>query len=255
MPLIDVHTHIGQFAASRQSADGATLSAMLQFAGITQALAFSAEACYGGIELGNRYTMQEVSKHEMLKMLLVLHPHHYKNSVQLLQEFAGNPKVVGVKLHPHLGGYHVLDTELIRLIDEEIAPRELTILSHVGNDAVNVQPRDFLRLAAQFPQTRFVAAHLASGVLGNRHSGINAWREFEPKNVWMDMATLRAFHTGILEEYVQAVGEDRICFGTDAPLYWPVAFASVLQTVDLDAETREKIAWKNARQAFPRLTC
>src|SRR5689334_395925 len=118
MRLIDVHTHIGQFATSRQSADGAALAGMLQLAGITQAIAFSAEACYGGIELGNRYTMQEVSKHEMLKMLLVLHPHHYLNSVQLLQAFAGSPKVVGVKLHPHLGNYHVLDTELIRPLGE-----------------------------------------------------------------------------------------------------------------------------------------
>jgi predicted TIM-barrel fold metal-dependent hydrolase len=228
---------------------------MLQSAGITQAIAFSAEACYGGIELGNRYTFQEVSKQDMLKMLLVLHPHHYENSVRLLREFADSPKIVGVKLHPHLGGYHVLDAELVRLVEEEIAPRDLTVLSHVGNEAPNVQPRDFLRLAGLFPQTRFVAAHLASGVLGCRHAGINAWRESEPRNVWMDMATLRAFHTGILEEYVEVVGDDRICFGTDAPLYSPCAFATILQTACLGEETREKIAWKNARQAFPRLTC
>src|SRR5690349_1133432 len=123
MPLIDVHTHIGQFGDASQSADGAALAGMLQPAGITQAIAFSAEGCYGGIELGNRYTFQEVSRYEMLKMLLVLHPHHYKSSVSLLREFAGSPKVLGVKLHPHLGGYHVLDPELLRLIEEEIAPR------------------------------------------------------------------------------------------------------------------------------------
>jgi predicted TIM-barrel fold metal-dependent hydrolase len=255
MPLIDVHTHIGQFAAASQSADGGSLCAMLQPAGITQAIGFSAEACYGGIDLGNRYTFQEVSKHDMLKMLLVLHPYHYKSSVRLLQEFAASPKVAGVKLHPHLGNYHVLDTKLIRLIEEEIAPRDLTVLSHVGNDAPNVQPLDFMRLAGMFPQTRFVAAHLANGILGASHSGINAWREFEPRNVWMDMATLRAFHTGVLEEYVQAVGNDRICFGTDAPLYWPAAFVTMLQTAELDMDTREKIAWKNAQQAFPQLVC
>jgi hypothetical protein len=103
MTLIDVHTHVGQFASSRQSADGACLSTMLRQAGITQAIAFSAEACYGGIDLGNRHTFREVLNHAMLKMLLVLHPHHYESSVELLKEFADNPKVVGVKLHPHLG--------------------------------------------------------------------------------------------------------------------------------------------------------
>ena len=159
-----------------------------------------------------------------------------------------------MKLHPHLGSYHILDNELTRLIEKEIAPRDLTILSHVGNDAPNVQPADFMRLAARFPETRFVAAHLANGVLGGASSGTNAWREFEPKNVWLDMATLRVMHTGILEEYVDVVGPDRICFGTDAPLYWPAAFVRTLETAELEADLREKIAWKNATQAFPRLT-
>lgn len=255
MTLIDVHTHLGQFGAATQSANGERLCTMLRRAGVTQAISFSAEACYGGIDLGNRYTFQEVSRHDMLKMLLVLHPHHYKSSVQLLRELADDPKVVGVKLHPHLGNYHVLDPELIRLVEKEIAPRGLTILSHVANDAPNVQPRDFLRLAARFPSTRFVAAHLANGILGSSYGGINAWLEFEPKNVWMDMATLRTFYSGILEEYLRVVGPDRICFGTDAPLYRPAAFVSMLETADLDPDAREKIAWKNAHQAFPRLGC
>jgi predicted TIM-barrel fold metal-dependent hydrolase len=158
-----------------------------------------------------------------------------------------------VKLHPHLGSYHILDSELSRLIEKEIAPRDLTILSHVGNDAPNVQPPDFMRLAARFPQTRFVAAHLANGIHGGSNSGINAWREFEPTNVCLDMATLRVMHTDILKEYVEVVGPDRICFGTDAPLYWPAAFVRILETAELEAEVQEKIAWKNATQAFPRL--
>jgi hypothetical protein len=95
MTLIDVHTHLGQFAAARQSADGGRLSTMLCQAGITRAIAFSAEACYGGIELGNRYTFQQVSNFDMLAMLLVLHPYHYETSVRLLEEFAKNPRVLG----------------------------------------------------------------------------------------------------------------------------------------------------------------
>jgi hypothetical protein len=76
---------------------------MLCQAGITQALTFSAEACYGGLDLGNRYTLREASKHDMLKVLLVVHPHHYENSVELLMEYGDHPKVAGVKIHTHLG--------------------------------------------------------------------------------------------------------------------------------------------------------
>jgi predicted TIM-barrel fold metal-dependent hydrolase len=158
-----------------------------------------------------------------------------------------------VKLHPHLGGFHILDRKLLKLIEQEIAPRSLPILSHVGNDAPNVQPADFFRLANQFPGTHFVAAHLANGILGSSHGGINAWQTLEPKNVWMDMATLRAFQTGKVQEYVREIGEDRICFGTDAPLYWAPAFSHFLEKIALSSEAKEKIGWKNALAAFPKL--
>ena len=45
--LIDVHTHLGQFQAEGVSADANKLCAMLRLAGITHAISFSGEACYG----------------------------------------------------------------------------------------------------------------------------------------------------------------------------------------------------------------
>jgi hypothetical protein len=86
--------------------------------------------------------------------------------------------------------------------------------------------------------------------LGNRYTipGVS-------KHDMLKMLLVLHPHHCILEEYVEAIGADRICFGTDAPLYWPVPFGSMLQTTDLGDDTREKIAWRNARQAFPRLAC
>jgi predicted TIM-barrel fold metal-dependent hydrolase len=147
----------------------------------------------------------------------------------------------------------VLDRDLLRLIEKEIARRNLPILSHVANDAPNVQARDFFQLARAFPETRFVAAHLGVGILGNDHSAIEAWMDYNPRNVWLDTGTLRVFSTGMLEDTVRVVGPDRVCFGSDAPLYWPAAFTRVLETVGLDPETKEKIAWKTAAVVFPRL--
>ena len=50
-----------------------------------------------------------------------------------------------------------------------------------------------------------------------------------------------------------AVGPDRICFGTDSPLYLPAPFVRVLETLDIPEETREKIAWRNALAVIPAL--
>jgi predicted TIM-barrel fold metal-dependent hydrolase len=45
-----------------------------------------------------------------------------------------------------------------------------------------------------------------------------------------------------VEALLAAVVEDRICFGTDVPLYIPAAFTRVLETLTISEEAREKIA-------------
>src|SRR5690349_18655592 len=84
-------------------------------------------------------------------------------------------QLLGVKIHPHLGSYHILDRNLSRLIEREIAPRGLPVLSHVANDAPNVTARDFFTLARRFPETNFIAAHLGVGILGDPNAALNAW--------------------------------------------------------------------------------
>src|SRR5437868_5143129 len=105
--IIDVHSHIGQFTNERMSADGETLCRMLQEAGITHAVTFSIEACYGSIDLGNRHTLAEVAKQPMLSAMVVAHPNQLASSARWIREAASNQNVVGVKLHPVLGDYDI----------------------------------------------------------------------------------------------------------------------------------------------------
>jgi predicted TIM-barrel fold metal-dependent hydrolase len=89
--------------------------------------------------------------------------------------------------------------------------------------------------------------------LGLRERSIDAWLAAPLDNVWFDMGTLRAFTTGAVEQLLAVVGEDRICFGTDAPLYVPAPFTRLLETLDISGAAREKIAYRNALTAIPRL--
>ena len=123
----------------------------------------------------------------------------------------------------------------------------------MGNESPNVPIARYLELASRFPSIRFIAAHLGLGVLGVGDAAVTAWRNNPLPNVWFDMGTLRAFTTGSVETLLQAVGPDRICFGTDAPLYVPAAFARLLEVLDISEEDREKIAYRNALAAVPAL--
>lgn len=252
--LIDVHSHLGQFASSRMSADGEQLCRLFRRAGITHGVAFSIEACHGGIDLGNQYTLAEVEKHDMLSAMVVLHPQHPASSARWVAQAASNLKIVGAKLHPVLGNFDILSNSVLRLMEEMVGPSGLTVLSHTGNESPNVPIGRFLQLAARFPGINFIAAHLGVGILGSGGAAIDAWKTAGPlPNVWFDMGTLRSFSSGAVESLLEAVGPDRICFGTDAPLYVPDCFVRLLEALSLPAGVHEQIAWRNALAAIPRL--
>ena len=252
-PIIDVHAHLGQSTCSDMSADGSRLCELYREAGVSHGVAFSIEACYGGLDAGNASTLAEVAKHDMLSAMVVAHPYHFEASRRWVAEGISNPDVVGVKLHPVLGQYDVLTHGLTRLMEDIIGPSGLPVLSHVGNESANVPIESYLEFAARFPDTRFIAAHLGVGVLGLRQRAIDAWKKRPLDNVWFDMGTLRAFTTGAVEALIEAVGPERVCFGTDAPLYTPAPFVRLLETLAVTDDIRAKVAHKNALAVLPRL--
>ena len=252
-PIIDVHAHLGQSTCSDMSADGARLCELYREAGVTHGVAFSIEACYGGLDAGNASTLAEVAKHDMLSAMIVAHPYHFEASRRWVAEGISNPDVVGVKLHPVLGQYDVLTHGLTRLMEDIIGPSGLPVLSHVGNESANVPIESYLEFASRFPDTRFIAAHLGVGVLGLRQRAIDAWKKRPLDNVWFDMGTLRAFNTGAVEALIEAVGPERVCFGTDAPLYTAAPFVRLLETLAVTDDIRAKVAHKNALAVLPRL--
>jgi predicted TIM-barrel fold metal-dependent hydrolase len=235
------------------SAGGARLCELYRQAGITHGVAFSIEACYGGLDAGNRRALEEARPHEMVSLMVVAHPNHLAASKAWIAEARSTPRIVGVKLHPVLGQYDILSTSMHRLMEEVIAPSGLPVLSHVGNESPNVPIDRYLQFALKFPSVRFIAAHLGVGLLGLSDAAIDAWRRYPAQNVWFDMGTLRAFFSGAVESLLAVVGEDRICFGTDAPLYIPAAFTRVLETLAISEEAREKIAWRNVLSVIPTL--
>ena len=84
--------------------------------------------------------------------------------------------------------------------------------------------------------------------LGQTHEAIDAIQDCASGNLYTDIGTQRALRTGIIAQMVRAVGADKILFGTDSPLYEPMAFPTLLAAADIAEEEREQIAYRNAER-------
>ncbi len=69
-----------------------------------------------------------------------------------------------------------------------------------------------------------------------------------PKNLRFDTSSYERL--GELEHAVNTFGEDRVLFGTNAPLLHPRANVDKLQCADLNVTQREAIAFRNATSLF-----
>ena len=112
------------------------------------------------------------------------------------------------------------------VVEAAIAAR-VPILVHTyhkatGNLAHESEPRDMAALAEQYPEGRFLMAHMG----GDWEYGIRAVRHL--RNVWVDFAgTINEY--GAYEMAVEELGPDRVVFGTDLPCDFQYNLGRVLQ--------------------------
>ena len=195
---------------------------------------------------GNEWPIQQAETRDPLLVWLVLNPLREHDSFELLERYKDHPKVAGVKLHPVLHRYAADIKATFRLL-ERVVPLQLPVLSHGENESY-ASPARLRRIAEAFPSLTIITAHFGAGMTGQIHEAIDALQDCATGNLYTDMGTARAIRTGIIAQMVRAVGADRILFGTDSPLYEPLAFPALLAAADISDQEKEQIAFRNAER-------
>ena len=113
-------------------------------------------------------------------------------------------KCVGIKLHPYLHKYSVLDYK--RELFGFAAEFGARVLIHPESKATHILP-----VADKFPEVTIIMAHLN----GMNDDHIAAVAEAKHHNVYTDVATMSSIKNHGLENAVSKIGSDRILFGTD----------------------------------------
>ena len=194
---------------------------------------------------GNEEAARIVAAHPALRQYVVIDPRRqdtFDQAARMLKE----PQCVGIKIHPEEHGYQIRDHA--RPIFEFAAAHQAVVLTHSSEQ--NSQAADFVPWANQFPEVRLILAHIGCGWDGDLTHQVRAIQQTRHGNVVADTSSARSITPRLIEWAVSEVGEDRVLFGTDTPLYHTAMQRARIDHADLSSATKRKILCENALSLF-----
>lgn len=254
--IIDIHGHLGNInQAPFWAADARQLEDYCTEAGIDILCVSSAKSIMYDTVEGNRDLLAALKQTSKLRGYAVINPVFPETLDEL--KLLENEKIIGVKLHPDYHGYDISSKRIQKLLDPVMRNAGL-ILWHCScmpgtgfADALEIA-----KLAANYPQTDFVLAHMA-GIYQNplypyfpNQDKLEKVMELALDNVYVDTAHFLMYvYEGVMERMVELATADKIVFGTDCPLQASMQMRFALETIEklaIPQPDKEKILYTNA---------
>jgi len=177
--------------------------------------------------------------------LAALEPRHGEKALEELNRALGELKLKGLMFHMDYQGCEVDNPIMFRFM-EEAKKYNPVILCHTAQLSHVETPYRFEKLAEAFPEIIFIAGHPAMDTtqLGNMLEVAK-----RNKNVLLDTC-LWHHHLWPIKKAVDAIGGDRLLFGSDLPYYDRSGDIWIVENAKVSDEVKEKIFWKNAARVF-----
>jgi predicted TIM-barrel fold metal-dependent hydrolase len=201
------------------------------------------------VELGNDEMLAiQTREGDRVRCYVVVNPNYTDHALAEIDRCVSRG-AVGIKL----AASRRADDPLLDPIAEAAAALGLPILHHIWQhrrrDWPNQEASDGVelgRLAARHPKVQFILAHIGGG--GDYLHTNPAVRELP--NVLLDISG-SGVDRGMLDRALEAVGPERMLFGTDLTMETGLAKLRALEVIGLDADAMRAIRWKNAMRIFP----
>lgn len=233
--IFDSHMHVGDFGPMfNVSLDRDGLAAIIAEHGYEGCCVFHPD---------NAYVQSVVESIPEAYALVWANP-RLPGYVEEAEHYLGEPKFLGLKLHPLIDGYHPNDPSvhpLMRLLEE----RGLPVLIHSGHPIFTL-PWSIEELAVAFPGVRVVIGHMGHGNVVYINASIDI--AARNPNVYLETSGM-PMHTKI-REAVDRVGPDRVLYGSDAPFHHPAVEILRVQVSGLEPEHLDRVLRANGRALF-----
>ena len=176
----------------------------------------------------NRHVADLAADHDDLIAFVTIDPRR-DDAVEIGQRALDDWGMAGLKLHP-TSGFHLHDEETYRLLEVATA-RDVPVLTDSGPISAPLyskysHPIHVDEVLVDFPNLDLIVAHLSLGwwrdllaiadmkVNTNLHVDISGWQDRATEHPDEFARAVRGF--------VDAIGADRVHFGTDDPVFDPV---------------------------------
>jgi predicted TIM-barrel fold metal-dependent hydrolase len=151
--------------------------------------------------------------------------------------------VHGIKLHPSCDKVRINDPRtapLLRFARDENLP----VMVHCGRWQEMSSYRYALETAASYPRVRFVLSHMGGDLPELEMGTIEGIVEGGLGNVLLGIEGVREYWA--VQRAVEALGADRVVFGSDFPLGHPRMYMGLVDALEISPEERGLIMGGNA---------
>ncbi|MGN1480890.1 amidohydrolase family protein [Porcipelethomonas sp.] len=154
----------------------------------------------------------------------------------------------GIKLHPDYQNFYTSDKKIYPIL-QKCSDLGLMVVFHAGYDPLSPDdlhstPADYAAIHKDFPDLTMILAHLG---------GMYRWEQTErylagkDGRLFFDISFIAGeIGTSILSRIIKKHGADRILLASDCPWDNPVNEIKMIENLDIPAEDKEKIFFRNA---------
>jgi predicted TIM-barrel fold metal-dependent hydrolase len=238
--IVDPHQHNGQWSLpGRFGSIELNLYYMKRYH-ISAAIISSTEAIVSDMVDGNARLAGYIAGKPGVFGYVVVNPHHLRLSCQEMDKHYASRQFVGAKLHPSYVDLPLASPKTASLIKEIAARGKPTLIHTWGASEVAA----LVKYAQRWPQWRVLMAH----------SGGPAWREgiaaaADTPNIYLEFCT-SLLDRGKIERAVEALGPERVLFGSDTSLFEPGYMLAAYAEANLPPEAAAMVMGENAIKLF-----
>jgi len=234
--IIDIHCHYGLWSFAIDSFEAEKVKEYMDRFDVKRAVFSSAKGIVYDFREGNKDLINFLEEDERFLGYVVLNPNYLEESIEEVERYKENKKIVGIKLHPSYSRVPISDEKTFKIV-EYFSNTKLIYLIHTWGVSMSTQ---LARLAGKFPDVRFIMAHTGGDTWFDCLDVVKPYPNIyvEPCSSYADRDKLRVS--------IDTVGIDRVLFGSDFTLINPAFVIGMVEGGGLTDEEKQIVYYKNA---------